>query len=524
LASDEAPVPSAEPKPLAPSRPESAAVFVLTAGFVALVGALAVTQSAVSWRALAAVSHAADVLRQEDNVNLALIGFVEPPLPSLLHLPFAWLMPNLASAGQTVWMFGAVVAGLTLLALNAACADVGLGRPARWAFCTLVLLNPIFLGLMATGAPDGLYVFLMLGAGWALLRWQRGEALRDLIGCSLFLGLATITRYDAVIPVIVATLVIAIQTIRTGGRWSKLEGTLITFLLPIVYLAGLWVLANLLIMGDAWYFWRQAWRAEPTILDQVTAQQAVVGSVLVFAPLLAATWWALWGGASGRPRLAVGAALTLLSPAAAVLIAPGWFRPWLARAGETDLPLLPTPDLFAPLLAATVFLSAAALGDVVPLFRRRSYAKEGCLAGAGVLLAVGCLLTLGEEERVYVDPRPAFAGLPLGADDASATRAVAARLQRENPPGTLIVAGWPGYAVTLYAGRVKDKVLLPDADPPDRTEGLPPSGALLIRSGLSIKEAHAACDKWEKALGVRLTNRPGWWGGGWMYYGMEESP
>ncbi|MBM3476827.1 MAG: hypothetical protein FJX75_26440 [Armatimonadetes bacterium] len=523
MASAEALAPLAEPKPLAPSRLESVVVFVLAAAFVALVGALAVTQNAVDWRALAAVSHAVDVLRQEDSVNLALIGFVEPPLPSLLQLPFAWLMPGLASAGQTVWMLGAIVAGLTLYMLNAACAYLGLGRAFRWAFCTLVLLNPVFLGLMATGVPDGLYVFLLLGAGWALLRWQHREALRDLIGCSLFLGLATITRYDALIPVIVATLVITTQTLRTAGRWSKLEGTLITFLLPIVYIAGLWVLANLLIMGDAWYFWRAAWRAEPTLFGQVTAQQAVVGSVLALAPLLAATWWAFWGGASGRPRLAAGPALMLLSPAAAVLVAPGWFRPWLARAAETDLPLLPAPDLFAPLLAATLLLSAAALGDVVPLFSRKSYAKEVCLAGGAVLLAVGCLFTLGGEERIYVDPRPAFVGLPFGADNASATKAVAARLQAEDPKGTLIVAGWPGYAVTLYAGRAKDKVLFPDASPPADVGGLHADGGLLVRYELSILEAGVARDKWEKALGVRLTYDD-WWGGGWMHYRMEESP
>jgi len=213
----------------------------------------------------------------------------------------------------------------------------------------------------------------------------------------------------------------------------------------------------------------------------------------------------------------------LLSPALALLIAPGWLRLWLARAAETDLPLLPAPDLFAPLLAATLLLSAAALGDVVPLFSRKSYAKEVCLAGAGALLALACLFALGGEERVYVDPRPAFVGLPFGADDASATKAVAARLRVEDPKDTLIVAGWPGYAVTLYAGRVRDKVLLPSTDPPNRTEGLPADGALLIRSGESIKDALAARARWEEALGVRVGAGPELWPGGWVYYRKEGS-
>jgi hypothetical protein len=507
----------------APSRIESAVVFALAAAFVALVGALAVTQSAVSWRALAAVSHACDALRQEDSVNLALIGFVEPPLPALLHLPLAWLLPSPASAGQTVWMFGAVVAGLTLLALNAACADVGLGRPARWVFCVVVLLNPILLGLMATGAPDGLYVFLLLGAGWALLRWQRREALRDLIGCSLFLGLALITRYDAVVPVTVATLVIAIQTIRRGRRWSKLEGTLITFLLPIVYIGGLWVLANRLIMGDAWCFWREAWPTQADRPPSIAPWQGVVGSALILPPLLAAAWWAIWGGASGRPRLGLGPALMLLSPALAIVAAPGWFASWLARADEAGLPLLPMPDLYAPMLAAGMLLTACALGDVIALFARRSYTKEACLVGAGVLLAVGLLSVLGDEERIYIDPRPAFHGLPLSADDASSTKAVAARMEAENPRGTLVVAGWPGYAVTLYAHRWKDKVLLVHPEPPAEPIDGRPAAVLLVRHGPDLAADTAVRRRWNQALGTRLPAKPAWVSDGWACYPGRES-
>jgi len=520
---------SVEPPPTTarfapPALGESALVFALAAAFTALVGALAVTQHAVNWRALAAVSHAVDVLGQDDTVNLALVGFVEPPLPTLLHLPLAWLMPNLASAGQTVWMFGAVVAGLTLLTANVACADLGLRRPWRWVFCAAMLLNPVFLGMMATGAPDGLYVLLLLGGAWALLRWQRRGALRDLIACSLFLGFALITRYDAVAPVCVATIVIATQVIAAREGWSKLEGTLITFLLPIVYLGGLWVLANRLIMGEAWYFWRAAWAAETTLLGELTPVSGVLGAVLAFAPLLAAMWWAFWGGASGRPRLAGGAALMLASPAGAMLAAPEWFRSWLTRAVGTDLPLQPAPDLLAPLLAATLLLVPAMLGDLGPLFRRKTYAKEACLAGAGVLLALGCLGTLSSGMPVYLDPRPAFCGSLLGADDASATQTVAAQLRAEDPPGTLIVAGWPGYAVTLYAGRVKAKALFPHTSPPADVSKLGKPGGLLIRYEVSVLEARAAARKWERALGRRLGPQPRYVGHGWAFYIPGEAP
>jgi hypothetical protein len=355
-----------------------------------------------------------------------------------------------------------------------------------------------------------------------LLRWQRAGALRDLIGCSLLLSLAFLTRYDALLPIAVATGVVAYRTLRRGVPWAKVEGTLIAFLLPIVYVAGLWILANWLIIGDPWHFWRMYWRPEATAPGGPgPSWQGVLGALAVFPPTLAAVWWAVWGGAAERPRLAVGAAAMLLSPAVAVLLWPGLFAVWTARAAEANLPLNPILELFVPLLAAGWFLSACALGDIGPLFRRRSITKEICLAGSGALLALGCLFVLPEDGRAYVDPRPAIAGRPFGAADAAPTRRVAARLQQslqEGREGTLVVAGWPGYAVTLYAGRVHNKVLLVDTAPPaELLEGPPPVG-LLVRDGDDLERDDALRKRWEHAVGADLTRKAEWSLDGWTYY------
>jgi hypothetical protein len=220
----------------------------------------------------------------------------------------------------------------------------------------------------------------------------------------------------------------------------------------------------------------------------------------------------------------MGPALVLVSPALVVLAAPGLLGPWLARAIQTGLPLLPMPDLLAPLLVAALLLSACALGDVGPLFRRKGYTKEACLAGAGVLLAMGCLSVLGDEERVYVSPRPAFDGLPFGADDASATKAVAARVQAGEPQGMLVIAGWPGYAVTLYAQRGKDKTLLVQAEPPTQPLKQGPAAALLVRNGPVLAKDPVARRRWETYLGATLPPRPAWVGDGWAYYPARQSP
>jgi len=509
------------------SAAEGWSMFALAALLTAAVGMAAASATAVNWRALAALAHAQDVLRQEPEVNLALIGFVEPPLTSLLYIPIAWLAPKLVTSGDAVWILGAVVAGLTIRLLSALCADVGVGPVGRWALCAVALANPVYLGLVATGSPGALYVLLLLGAGWALLRWQRAEALRDLIGCSIFLSFACLTRYDALVPILAATLVVGWHTVRGGGGWSKLEGTLITFLLPIVYVAGLWVLANWLIIGDPWHFWRLHWQTEtPAAASALPAWQGVLGATTVFAPLLAVAWWAGWGGASGRTRLALGAALLLLCTPIAVLLLPGLFAAWANRVSEADLPLMPIAELFAPMLAAGWFLAACAIGDVRALFERKSITKEICLAGSGALLAFGCLSVLVDDGRAYVDPRPALVGRPFGAAEATSTREVAAKLNgslASQTGGPVVVAGWPGYAVTLYAERVRDKVLLVSTDPPAEPIKGPPAVGLLVRNGHSLEEDGALREAWVGALGTQLAAKPAWILDGWAFYPRQAS-
>ena len=502
-------------------------MFALAALVTAVAGMAAVSATAVNWRALAALAHAQDVLRQEPEVNLALIGFVEPPLTSLLYIPIAWLAPKLVTSGDAVWVLGAVVAGLTIKVLSALCADVGVGPVGRWALCAIAVANPVYLGLVATGSPDALYVLLLLGAAWALLRWQRADVLRDLISCSIFLSFAFLTRYDALAPIVAATLVVGWHTARGGGGWSRLEGTLITFLLPIVYVAGLWILANWLIIGDPWHFWRLFWQSEAAgAVDRVPAWQGVLGAATVFAPLLAVVWWAGWGGASGRTRLGLGASCLLLSTPVAVLLLPGLFAVWANRASEADLPLMPMAELFAPMLAAGWFLAACAVGDLRSLFERKGISKEICLAGSGALLAFGCLFLLADEARVYVDPRPALVGRPFGAADATSSREVAAKLKESlssQTEGQVVVAGWPGYAVTLYAERVQGKVLLVSTDPPAEPIKGPPAVGLLVRNGHSLEEDGPLREAWAGALGTELAAEPAWVLDGWAFYPPNAS-
>ena len=215
--------------------------FALTLG-VGLYGRF--TDDRVCWDAMAAVAHAFDALHAQPNANLAMIGFVQPPLPALLQLPIVLLVPWLATSGLAANLLGAFCAAASAALLLGLAAESGLSRGWRWPLVALFALHPLVLGPASCGAPMALLTTLLMGASWALLRWARTESLRDLIAASLLLSGALITRYEAVFIVIGALIYLAWRTWRQDRSPEKLEGTLIPFALPIAYVAGIWIAAD----------------------------------------------------------------------------------------------------------------------------------------------------------------------------------------------------------------------------------------------------------------------------------------
>jgi hypothetical protein len=245
------------------SRLEGTAVFLAGAAVCLVAGLAALRSGRADLNALAALSHALDVVHKEPRLNLALIGFVDPPLPALLYLPFCGFAPALAASGLACPLLGAVLLGLCAVALNGLGAQAGLPGPIRWALVAVLVLHPVILSLAALGSPGILLAFSVLAGGRALMRWSRDEGFRDLLTCSLFLTAAVLTRYEALTLALTAVAYVGWRTLRAGEGWARTEGTLIALLLPLLYCGAVWVGANWAILGDPWNFWH-ALSAAPT--------------------------------------------------------------------------------------------------------------------------------------------------------------------------------------------------------------------------------------------------------------------
>ncbi|MFW6156598.1 MAG: hypothetical protein ACOC7J_04705 [Armatimonadota bacterium] len=426
-------------------------VFALTLA-VGLRGRLMDEQ--VNWDGLAAVAHAYDVFNAQPNANLAMIGFVQPPLPVLLQLPVVLVVPALATSGIAANLLGALCAGASAALLLALAADFGLSRGWRWPLTAVFALHPFVLGPAACGAPLALLTALLLGASWAILRWERTESLRDLIAMSLLLSGALITRYEAVFIVVGVMIYLGWRTWQREGSWDRLEGTMITFALPIAYVAGIWVIANWAIMGDPWHFARETFDLTQAAGAEGMATLLLGLALVAFFPVLALVYHQMKG--TGRhPAAARPVAWVVV----AAMIAPVVFPSLFAGLGEDG----PWADLLTPLgmiLAGGFAMLAVVVGDLI--HGRR---QHGPMAGT-FLIVVGSLLVAGwlwtSDGALPVSPEQAYLGRgPLAdsaADEIEAARMLCEMVLPEDRRH--LVAGWPGFAVALFGGRTGEVTVI----------------------------------------------------------------
>jgi len=448
-------------------------------------------QQRVNWDGLAAVAHAYDVFHAEPSANLAMIGFVQPPLPALLQLPVVLAVARLATSGVAANLLGAVSLGVATVLLLGLAAHAGLSPAGRWALVALWLLHPMVLGPAATGSPLALLMALLMGTAWALVRWAHTQGIRDLIAASLLLSAVVITRYEAIFIVAGALIYLSWRTLRSGGSWSKLEGTLITFGLPIVYVAGTWILVNWAIMGDPWHFIHETFKDYDARAAEHLPSALVQVSVVCFFPILALVYHQM-RGAGRRPAPGRPLAWLVLMAMAAPVVFPGLFG------------RLPAADDWGRLMTLVAMVLVGGYAMLAVLVGAHARGRTTGEPGAGTaVITVGSAVLL-----VWLLSNGL--GLPGRATDAYLGRGpladwagdeiAAARLLRQTglPQGpSHAIVGGAGFAVGLLADTTGQVKVVPGAEYGEQLSRLSrgsrlvtviPAGTTRLRSGLEFQQ------------------------------------
>jgi len=205
-----------------------------------------------------AVVHSADP-------KLANIGFVWPPLPTLLDIfgaLFYPIWPGIVSSGVSAVLTTAACAGATAALLLLTARRLGLSDRLGWTFALLVAANPMLFLYASNGMPEGVALPFLTGAVCCLtLFWHTGQRLWIAgAGAALAFGVATVYQGVVYGAAVYAALIGGIlwsseaRASAPQGRARAIEGLGLLLLVPPVFVGLLWIGANAVIMGNPFEF------------------------------------------------------------------------------------------------------------------------------------------------------------------------------------------------------------------------------------------------------------------------------
>jgi hypothetical protein len=363
-----------------PVRRLKLAVYLVALGVYLVVGYwLQVRHGFILGDALSRVSAAQGALFSRDP-HLAAIGFIFTPLTAMVQIPAVALSPLWpamterafsATIMSAVFMAGGVV---QILGMG---TDRGLPRSYVLGITTLFALNPMIVFYGANGMSEAPFVFFMSWAVRRLIMWMVDDDVHHLVAAGgIAMGLAYLTRYDAVACVAAAGLLVGATTYlraRPAPRFRRaLLDTLLVSAPGFAAFVG-WAAASWLITGEAFaQFTSQYGNASILAQSGQTGVSFTEGLTfaLVCVTLLAPTLVpiALWCGVRRYRRPNWTVLLVPLSLYGAALA----FQAYSYASGST-FPFLRFYIVAIPLSACLAML-AVQDGPLVPATRRGRYA------------------------------------------------------------------------------------------------------------------------------------------------------
>jgi hypothetical protein len=237
-------------KPLRALLPtENVVLFAVSYAVYATVGVLVVLHwNVIVGDAVSRLAHAYFVWFN-DPPKLTAVGFVWPPLMTIVLLPLALVKPvatSLLALPLTSAFFGAAL----VVVLDRTLALIGLPRLQRLPLVALLGLNPMLVYYAGNGMGETVYLFLLALAVYSFLRWYLEPNLLSLVLASAALTLGLLTRYELLFWALALGVAIVGVLVRRRAPRAQLESTSIAFFAPIAYGLGLWVFFNWLILGD----------------------------------------------------------------------------------------------------------------------------------------------------------------------------------------------------------------------------------------------------------------------------------
>lgn len=192
--------------------------------------------------------------------KLATIGFVWPPIPTLLILPFA-LIPTLVYTFLAVTIVSALFTALACLLVGRIAAACGVPTGWRRLLVVLFATNPLIVVFAVNGYSEAILIALLLAGVYWLIRFWQAERNSSMIMAGILFSLLPLVRYEMALVTAGTGLVLIVHDWWLHARRIPpeefrflLEGRVLAYSSLAIYPTFLWVLANWQIMGNPLYF------------------------------------------------------------------------------------------------------------------------------------------------------------------------------------------------------------------------------------------------------------------------------
>jgi hypothetical protein len=262
--------------------------------------------------------------------GLAQLGGIWPPFPQVYMLPLVWndfmYRTGLAGAIPSAVSYVAASAFLYRLVVRLT------GDQVAGLISVLAFSGPNILYLQSVPMSEMPFMACFVAAADFMVRWLTDGSLSALFLAGVSACLATLTRYEGWVLMVLLICVVIAAGWRGGQRYDEAEGHLVFFGLVALLGVGFWLVWNRVIFGDTLYFLHSQYGTKAINALEVQAMSAssrAVGHpslsvIVLFWMIVDNLGWVAVGLAAlglgrlvlmrGRPVQAVVAALLLLFP------------------------------------------------------------------------------------------------------------------------------------------------------------------------------------------------------------------
>ncbi len=207
-----------------------------------------------------------------DNLTpgIAQLGGVWLPFPQLLIVPFAAIdalyFRGIAGAFVNSPAYVASVVFMFLLIKN-----ITGNKYAALIALLPYALNANLLYFQTTPMSEPLFLLGIVGAAYYFKRWYDSEKLLHIMFFGCFIMLASLTRYEGYMLVLIGVVVVIITLMHKKKSYAQVEGTTVLFLPLVFYGIFLWCLYSWVIFGDP-LNWLQIYSGSRSVVSGIETQ------------------------------------------------------------------------------------------------------------------------------------------------------------------------------------------------------------------------------------------------------------